>query len=71
MVVAATMASLRTGAARGPRDLMSKTAKYLLKLSAPEAPVDDVDGVLEEDLGDLDAGAPYERLFGPRWPHFP
>ena len=29
------------------------------------ARVDDVDGVLEEDLGDLDAGAPCERLFGP------
>ena len=26
---------------------------------------DDVDGVLDDDLGDLDAGAPGERLFGP------
>ena len=33
----------------------------------PVARVDVVDGVLEEDLGDLDldAGAPRERLFGP------
>ena len=36
VMVAASMASLRTGAARGPRDLMtSKTVKYLMKLLAP------------------------------------
>ena len=29
---------------------------------------DDVDGVLHDHLGALDAGAPYERLFGPKWP---
>ena len=29
------------------------------------ARVNVVDGVLEEDLGDLDTGAPCERLFGP------